>query len=174
MILMPWCPKCKTEYADGTQVCTDCGSPLTYNPPQDEPETPYVEDTPAFLASVENGLDGEMLQARLESAEIPCYMKRHDNDGLLRVYMGPSNIGADFYVPSKLLEKAKAVIGQEPQPEESESGELQPPSVAPGTEKAASKRPWSSILTAIVILLVLIGFFSLDALLDFFRKLLGY
>jgi hypothetical protein len=174
MILMPWCPKCKAEYTDGTQFCADCGCPLTYHPPQDEPETPYVEDTPAFLTSVENGLDGEMLQARLESAGIPCYMKRHDNDGLLRVYMGPSNIGADFYVPTKLLEKAKVAIGQEPQPGENESGELQPSSVTPGAENAPSKKPWSSILTAIVILLVLIGFFSLDALLDFIRKLFGY
>lgn len=25
---MPWCPKCKTEYREGFQVCADCGSKL--------------------------------------------------------------------------------------------------------------------------------------------------
>lgn len=25
---MPWCPKCKTEYREGIEVCADCGNPL--------------------------------------------------------------------------------------------------------------------------------------------------
>ena len=25
---MPWCPKCKTEYRDGIEVCSDCGAKL--------------------------------------------------------------------------------------------------------------------------------------------------
>ena len=25
---MPWCPKCKTEYRDGIEKCSDCGSVL--------------------------------------------------------------------------------------------------------------------------------------------------
>ena len=199
---MPRCPKCKAKYKKGADVCENCSFSLSSYQQHEEAETHYVDDVPAFLTSVEDGIEAEMLQARLESAEIPCYMKPHDNGGLLRVYMGPSNIGSDFFVPSKLLEKAKMAIDlrqdgsyqegsdtEEPQPDElpltdgeddgrsSTEASMAPQSIDPMpglSEKPAEKSLKGSIVTAVVIVLLLAAYFSFDALLDFFRKLLGY
>ena len=33
---MPWCPKCKTEYQEGIEVCADCGTPLVDELPDEE------------------------------------------------------------------------------------------------------------------------------------------
>lgn len=30
---MPWCPKCKTEYRSGFEICVDCGAELTDDAP---------------------------------------------------------------------------------------------------------------------------------------------
>ena len=30
---MPWCPQCGTEYREGFERCSDCGSPLVAAPP---------------------------------------------------------------------------------------------------------------------------------------------
>ena len=47
---MPWCPKCKTEYREGFQVCADCGSELVAEQPVEERKAPkweaYEEDIP--------------------------------------------------------------------------------------------------------------------------------
>lgn len=39
---MPWCPKCKTEYKEGIQTCTDCGCELVSEQPE---MTDYVDLT---------------------------------------------------------------------------------------------------------------------------------
>ena len=36
---MPWCPKCKTEYREGIEVCADCGSQLVEEDKLQEEDT---------------------------------------------------------------------------------------------------------------------------------------
>ena len=33
---MPWCPKCKSEYREGFTICSDCGSRLVDEEPEEE------------------------------------------------------------------------------------------------------------------------------------------
>lgn len=173
---MPFCPNCKTEYIDGTQNCDICGNPLIAELPDPETEQAYEGEDSVFLTSVDSGMEAEMLNARLVSCRIPCYMKPHDSHGILRVYMGPSNLGADVYVPSSLLEKAKAAIDQPNEDTGSGAGNgISPEERIPAQpEIETPKKPWSTLLTILVIILVLAAFFTLDGLLDFMRKLFGY
>lgn len=40
---MPWCPKCKSEYRAGFEVCADCGCKLVEEEPTDEKSKATVE-----------------------------------------------------------------------------------------------------------------------------------
>ena len=62
---MPWCPKCKNEYKDGIDVCSDCGCKLVESL-EDEMETVYYgekeELEPIFsFMQVSGILDVQML-----------------------------------------------------------------------------------------------------------------
>jgi hypothetical protein len=122
---MPVCPKCNKKYKAGTEICKYCGCMLGGNLPEEKPEEDYVDDAPAFLTSADSGVAVDMLKARLTSAGIQSvYLKPHGHGDLLKVYMGSLYFGADIYVPSKMLEKAKIAIDLEP--EDSQPEELQP------------------------------------------------
>jgi hypothetical protein len=156
---MPFCPKCRTEYIEGTEKCEKCGSTLTDSlPEQDEPV-----GKPVFLASTDTGVETDMLGARLESAGIPCYIKPHDSDGILQVYMGENNLGADFFVPEDCLEQARAAADL-PEEKSGASAPLQP---------HGKKSVRGTIITIIAIVLILIAFFLLDALLGQIRGAFG-
>jgi len=194
VLKMPWCPVCKKEYKEEQTFCAKCGSMLLSKSPNENRNGTEVEDVPAFLITVGNGVEADMLNARLESSNIPCYIKPHDNGGLLRVYMGPPNVGADFYVPSKLLERAKQALDIEQDEEYTDdfdntdseiSGSDHDTSSLPFTDKFTStehneleprtgNRIRQRFIAVGVLILVLLAYFSLDAILDLLRKLLGY
>lgn len=111
---MPFCPVCRTEYREGFTECSECGQKLVESlepQPADEkkPQT-YIDDKPALLISGKSDIDSGMIEGCLKSADIPFYKKDHETGGYMRVYMGYSVYGADFYVPSMLLERAKEVL----------------------------------------------------------------
>jgi hypothetical protein len=106
---VPYCPNCKTEYEEGVVSCAKCGSALIEARP-DEAEEQEFDDVPEFLTTVDNSVLSDMLEARLKSAGIPCYIKPHEKISMPRLFLGSAVIAADFYVPSKLLEKAKMTL----------------------------------------------------------------
>jgi hypothetical protein len=177
MTLMPWCPNCQKEVDNSEVACPDCGAALT-DRSQEESVT-ETDDVPAFLTSVDDGISAEMLKARLTSAGIPCMLKPHRSGGFLRIYMAPNNLGADFFVPSRLLLNAREAIdlNTEDSVESISTDEISAPAQT-DTDSAAQEPSkggiWGNLLVIAGIALVLIAFFSLDALLDYIRKLMGY
>lgn len=185
---MPWCPQCKTEYNDGVEKCADCGSTLIYNLPS-EPEQirgEYVEDEAVFMASTDDTVTSKLFEARLQSAGIPFSVKPHAGNGYIGPVVGYSVYGDDIFVPSKLLERALEAVGLEGEAidtnsENAASLKEEPEQPLPDdyTEDTAAK-PTSikeiikGVAVLLVIVLVLMGYFAFDALLEFLRKLFGY
>ncbi len=98
---MPFCPKCKTEYPKETTNCLICGSKLAAKRDNGE----------AFLISVNEGFPAKMIEGSLRTANIPFVKKGHSgSEGFARFDTKYDSLGADFYVPSPLLQKAKAAL----------------------------------------------------------------
>ena len=107
---MPWCPKCGTEYRDDFIICSDCGADLVEKPelPAGEAEPRY--DKEAFLVSVANSIEADMLEALLKDNSIPVLKKYREAGDILQIYMGGTSFGVDLYVPGQLLEKAREIL----------------------------------------------------------------
>jgi hypothetical protein len=185
---MPWCPKCKTEYIDGVSKCADCGSTLTNNPPI-EPEQirgEYVEDEAVFMASTDDTVTSKMFEARLQSAGIPFLVKPHAGNGYIGPVVGYSVYGDDIFVPLKLLERALEAVGLEGEELDTKSEnsaslkeELEQQLPDNITEDIVQKPTGikeiiKNVAVLLAIVLVLMGYFAFNALLEFLRKLFGY
>lgn len=112
---MPFCPKCKAEYEEGAKTCAHCGEALVEKlPEQAAPHgTAKIEgDAEAFLVSIEEGFIAQMIEGSLCSAGIPYVIKRSHIGavGFIRFDGKDSGTSKDFYVPAKLLERAKALL----------------------------------------------------------------
>ncbi|MDO9026782.1 MAG: DUF2007 domain-containing protein [bacterium] len=71
---MKYCPKCRSEYREGFQSCSDCGSPLTDRLPDAIAEAISEEElVPVF--DPPDPLIGQSLAALLEDNGIRCILK---------------------------------------------------------------------------------------------------
>lgn len=125
---MPWCPKCRNEYREGFESCSDCGGALVEELPEETALDKAGEDeadTPVFLVSAADNFEADIMEAKLEAYGVPVLKKHRETGGYLQVYMGASPFGLDLYVPSKLLDKAREIL--EPVPE-TETEEYEPES----------------------------------------------
>lgn len=98
---MPFCPKCKYEYVEGTVSCPDCGEPLIAELPGEEE-----------FANVFSGADPietQIIKGVLEASGIPVVVRSDVDD--MEVYMGSNARGGlVLSVPaSKRLEAEEAV-----------------------------------------------------------------
>jgi hypothetical protein len=109
---MPWCPKCHTEYIEGSDTCADCHIPLVdENPvPLKKPEQklpPRDLGEPVLLTTVYNTTQVNMLMALLKEEQIPAYQINRGLGGYWRVVAGGGSFsGVEIYVPEQLLEHA--------------------------------------------------------------------
>lgn len=132
-------------------------------------------DSEAYLTSVSNGLEAEVVEGLLRSNGIPVLKKFREAGGYLEIYMGGSNFGVDLYVPSKLLETAKGIISSRPDmAEESEVLTTFEKDQEEEFDKLAeSNMKKRRIINWIIVLilfpgLLIIAFQALNALIDWF------
>ena len=85
-------------------------------------ETAGIEDIPTFLkdgikfakliTAADNG-EQSVIESILRGAGIPYVAKENTSDSWMRVFMGFSTSGVDFYVPEDLLDDATDLIAGE-------------------------------------------------------------
>lgn len=107
--IMSWCPNCKSEYREGFTKCSECGAELVEEL-EIEKKVIIDDDEGAFLFSVRDDVQAKIVEAKLNAYGIPV-LKTYV--GIGNVYFGTSVLGVNIFVPSKLLEEAKALMKEE-------------------------------------------------------------
>jgi predicted amidophosphoribosyltransferase len=107
---MPWCPKCKTEYENGYNLCSDCGSELVKELPE---EAPVEYDKQILLTTVNNDMQASLLESLLTAYKIPVYKRYKEAGAYMEVYMGMARFGVDIFVPSKLKQQALEILNSQ-------------------------------------------------------------
>lgn len=116
---MPWCPDCRTEYREGFENCSDCGARLVGQLPVESPaevESEQSNSAEAFLISVADGMQADILESKLKFYGVPVRRKYKESGDYLTVYMGATPFGIDLYVPQELLEQASELISLATEP----------------------------------------------------------
>ena len=110
-VIMPFCPKCKYEYEENIEFCSDCGTKLV-DQLEKEPEVEY--DKEVFLTNVADDIQASIIISKLSIYEIPVIKKYREPGGsFMAVFMGNTLLGIDLYVPSKLLDLAKEALEED-------------------------------------------------------------
>ncbi len=93
---MPFCPNCRTEFADGVAECTDCGSELVAALPNgwNVARDPNAM-RPAVLCELSDQVELGLVEAQLRAVGIP-FVRR------------PRSVA--LYVPSAFLPRAQQVL----------------------------------------------------------------
>ena len=113
---MPWCPECKAEYREGFTRCSDCKADLVekLDPAKPEEKDKKREEW-AFLATIEDDREIDIIESLLRSYGIPLLRKYRWAGGFLKVVMGVSTYGVDLYVPASQVELGRALLESEPE-----------------------------------------------------------
>ncbi len=102
------CPKCKSEYQNGIEICVDCGVSLVFNLPIDKPlkEISWIK-----LGPVSGKIFADMIADVLSQKKIPHYLKADFLTSALGIQSG-NMIGSNVYlfVPENYKKKTQSVI----------------------------------------------------------------
>jgi hypothetical protein len=110
-----YCPECGAEYREGFAECSDCGVPLTAEPP--EREMPDDEETVGVFRTADASLL-PVLKSVLTAAGVPFSVQGDESSGLFpfgSAGMMPDSVrmGAVIRVPQSRAEEAKALLESE-------------------------------------------------------------
>lgn len=107
---MPFCPKCRAEYVEGSRFCPDCQVPLVEElPPKDEPD--YVELVE--LERVSDEVSGVMIKGILENNGINAVLRA----AKISWYNGIASTWSTYYwgrilVPKEEFERSRRILDE--------------------------------------------------------------
>lgn len=108
-----WCKRCKTEYREGFDKCSDCGDTLV-DLPEDwlENDKTYYKDKikTRLLITAPDGFEANRYLAALKDAGIPALLKHREAGGYVKVVMGNSIFGMDIFVSEEHYAKARETL----------------------------------------------------------------
>lgn len=105
MVKIMYCPQCKAEYRPGITVCADCGVPLVYELPEEEPKKkPKTRPEEQFveLLATYNYADIAIIRSILDDAKITYYFTG-DLTLMTRPFVDPARL----MVKKPQIEQAK-------------------------------------------------------------------
>ena len=109
---MKICPKCKSEYRQGFEFCSDCNIKLISE--SEDTKEKINDDLDMenflFLTNVADGCEINIIESLFESNEI-IFLKKHKEAGeYLKISMGETSYGIDIYVERSQILKAKEIL----------------------------------------------------------------
>ncbi|WDV45369.1 hypothetical protein PV797_17845 [Clostridiaceae bacterium M8S5] len=114
---MAWCPKCKIEFRDDSDICSYCKAKLVSELKSDTDKRNLnkgnSDEKNTFLMNVLDDIEAGAIESLLNSYGIPTLRKYKSTGEYTNIYMGRSVSGVDLYVPLKLYEEAKIIITKE-------------------------------------------------------------
>ena len=148
---MPYCPLCQYEYEETISICPDCNEALIDHLPEPD-ESFMTEDKPAFLCSLDDGIEADVITSLLKGHGIPVMRQSRGSGESLIILMGHSFQGADIYVPSQFVKQAHEILSAQPLPDREDSQPLRDEA----KKKPGKIKPWLAILFLTNVLVWLI------------------
>lgn len=105
---MKVCPKCKLEYREGFEYCSDCNTKLIDKEKGSMDKSNDIEIE--YLMSVSNEIEAGNIEDVLKKNNIPVLKKHKGSGEYVQLYLGISNFGIDMYVPSNFKKIAENII----------------------------------------------------------------
>ncbi len=110
--IMPWCPKCGTEYREGFTECVECHIPLTDKKPGQKTDTFYAMKKAVTVCTAENRLEAEAIKALLHENDI-AVIGRPAAFGQIQAYSGEdTRFGIELLVDESQAGQAKELIDE--------------------------------------------------------------
>ena len=105
------CPKCKTEYRDGSSICSECGEKLIDCLERSETEKVITDNGPeVFLINAEDDAQANIIESLLRAHDIPVMRKYKGSDGYMSIFSGRTLFGISLYVPQNVFDTALEII----------------------------------------------------------------
>ena len=112
---MTWCPKCKTEYREGFNTCSDCGSGLVET--LDLNAKSNIElvgdgnnEEWFHLIGCEDDQEADIIESFMSGENILTVRKYSGASEYLKITMGMAKLGVDLYVKESQLDEARIII----------------------------------------------------------------
>ncbi|MGE5329163.1 MAG: hypothetical protein ACM3KR_06640 [Deltaproteobacteria bacterium] len=101
---MPFCPKCKCEFAEDVQICNDCGVELVAEVPTEAKE--QIEQVQwQKVLNVASEEEASMIVELLKTSDIPAMSHSYE---VLTFIRNPQ--GVDILVPQNFYEQAEELL----------------------------------------------------------------